>query len=46
MQTPTNLDARFLFLETPEMPMDVGSFNLCELPAGFKGSFGKAAPEQ
>ena len=46
MQTPTGLDARFLFLETPEMLMHVGSFNLCELLAGFKGSFDKAAPEQ
>lgn len=42
MQTLTGLDASFLYLETPEMPMHVGSFNLCELPAGFKGSFHKA----
>ncbi len=42
MQALTGLDASFLYLETPEMPMHVGSFNLCELPAGFKGSFHKA----
>ena len=42
MHTLTGLDASFLYLETPEMPMHVGSFNLCELPAGFKGSLHKA----
>ena len=42
MTSLTGLDATFLYLETPEMPMHVGSFNLCELPAGFKGSFHKA----
>lgn len=41
MKSLTGLDATFLYLETPEMPMHVGSFNLCELPAGFKGSFHK-----
>jgi diacylglycerol O-acyltransferase / wax synthase len=41
MKTLTGLDATFLYLETPEMPMHVGSFNLCELPAGAKGSFHK-----
>ena len=41
MTSLTGLDATFLYLETPEMPMHVGSFNLCELPAGFKGSFHK-----
>lgn len=46
MQTLTGLDASFLYLETPEMPMHVGSFNLCELPAGFKGSFHKAVQKQ
>lgn len=39
MKSLTGLDATFLYLETPEMPMHVGSFNLCALPAGFKGSF-------
>lgn len=38
----TGLDASFLYLGTAEMPMHVGSFNLCELPPGFKGSFHKA----
>jgi WS/DGAT/MGAT family acyltransferase len=42
MKSLTGLDATFLYLETPEMPMHVGSFNLCELPDGFKGSFHKA----
>ena len=42
MKSLTGLDATFLYLETPEMPMHVGSFNLCALPAGFKGSFHKA----
>ena len=45
MTSLTGLDATFLYLETPEMPMHVGSFNLCELPAGFKGSFYKAVTE-
>ena len=42
MKSLTGLDATFLYLETPEMPMHVGAFNLCELPAGFKGSFHQA----
>ena len=42
MKSLTGLDATFLYLETPEMPMHVGSFNLCCLPAGFKGSFHEA----
>ena len=45
MKSLTGLDATFLYLESPEMPMHVGSFNLCELPAGFKGSFHKAVTE-
>jgi diacylglycerol O-acyltransferase / wax synthase len=35
----SGLDATFLYLETPETPMHVGSLHLYELPAGFKGSF-------
>ncbi len=35
----SGLDATFLYLETPETPMHVGSFHLYELPAGFKSSF-------
>lgn len=42
MKSLTGLGTPFLYLETPEMPMHVGSFNLCALPAGFKGSFHKA----
>jgi WS/DGAT/MGAT family acyltransferase len=42
MKSLTGLDATFLYLETPEMPMHVGSFNLCALPDKFKGSFHKA----
>ena len=45
MKSLTGLDATFLYLETPEMPMHVGSFNLCALPEGFKGSFHKAVLE-
>jgi len=45
MKSLTGLDATFLYLETPEMPMHVGSFNLCELPTGFKGSFHKAVKD-
>lgn len=45
MKPLTGLDASFLYLETPEMPMHVGSFNLCELPPGFKGSFHKVVQE-
>lgn len=39
MKTLSGLDATFLYLETPETPMHVGSLHLYELPPGFKGSF-------
>ncbi|MBT9508273.1 wax ester/triacylglycerol synthase family O-acyltransferase [Rhodoferax sp.] len=39
MDTLSGLDATFLYLETPETPMHIGSFCLYELPPGFKGSF-------
>jgi diacylglycerol O-acyltransferase / wax synthase len=42
MKHLSGLDATFLYLETPETPMHVGSLNLYELPRGFKGSFRKA----
>ena len=45
MKSLTGLDATFLHLETVEMPMHIGSFSLCALPAGFKGSFHKAVVE-
>jgi diacylglycerol O-acyltransferase / wax synthase len=45
MKSLSGLDATFLYLETPETPMHVGSLNLYELPAGFKGSFHKAVKQ-
>lgn len=42
MKSLSGLDATFLYLETPETPMHVGSLNLYELPKGFKGSFHQA----
>lgn len=33
------IDASFLYLETPEMPMHVGGLNLFELPPGYQGDF-------
>ena len=42
MKSLSGLDATFLYLETPETPMHVGSLNLYELPQGFKGSFHSA----
>jgi WS/DGAT/MGAT family acyltransferase len=39
MKQLSGLDATFLFLETPEMPMHVGALHLFELPAGYKGRF-------
>ena len=45
MKTLSGLDATFLYLETDETPMHVGSLHLYELPADFKGSFHKAVQE-
>ena len=45
MKTLSGLDATFLYLETPETPMHVGSLNLYELPKGFKGSFHQAVTQ-
>ena len=42
MQTLSGLDATFLYLETPQMPMHVGSFCLYALPATPRYSFHKA----
>jgi diacylglycerol O-acyltransferase len=39
MQQLSGLDASFLYLETPEMPMHVGALHVFELPAGYKGHF-------
>jgi diacylglycerol O-acyltransferase / wax synthase len=35
----SGVDASFLHLETPEMPMHVGSLHLLDLPADYKGDF-------
>jgi WS/DGAT/MGAT family acyltransferase len=39
MKQLSGLDAAFLYLETPEMPMHVGALHVFELPAGHKGRF-------
>jgi WS/DGAT/MGAT family acyltransferase len=39
MKQLSGLDAAFLFIETPEMPMHVGALHVLELPPGHKGSF-------
>ena len=39
MKQLSGLDATFLYLERPEMPMHVGALNIYELPAGFRGRF-------
>jgi diacylglycerol O-acyltransferase len=35
----SSVDASFLYLETPEMPMHVGSMAIFRLPADYKGDF-------
>nr|MBP8150903.1 wax ester/triacylglycerol synthase family O-acyltransferase [Xylophilus sp.] len=32
-------DSMFLHMETPEMPMHVGSLNVLDLPPGYEGNF-------
>jgi len=39
MRHLSGIDAAFLYLETPEMPMHVGSLSLLDLPAGYEGDF-------
>ncbi len=39
MKQLSGLDATFLYLETPEMPMHVGALNVYEMPAGQRGRF-------
>ncbi|HZT55846.1 MAG TPA: wax ester/triacylglycerol synthase family O-acyltransferase [Burkholderiaceae bacterium] len=39
MQHLSTVDASFLHLETPEMPMHVATFSLFELPKGYKGDY-------
>ena len=41
MKQLAGLDASFLFLETPEMPMHVGALHVLELPPGPKGQQGR-----
>ena len=35
----SGLDAMFLHMESPEMPMHVGSLNVMDLPDGYTGEF-------
>jgi diacylglycerol O-acyltransferase len=35
----SGMDASFLHLESPEMPMHVGSMQILDLPAGYEGDF-------
>lgn len=39
MKQLAGLDASFLYLETPQMPMHVGALHLLELPAGYDGDY-------
>ncbi len=39
MKQLSGLDATFLYIETPQMPMHVGALHLLELPEGYKGRF-------
>ncbi len=39
MQHLSGLDSLFLHLESPEMPMHVGSLNVLDLPEGYSGDF-------
>ena len=39
MKQLSGLDASFLHMETPQMPMHVGALHLFELPASYKGDF-------
>ena len=39
MKHLSGLDATFLYLESPEMPMHVGGLNIFDLPEGYQGDF-------
>ncbi len=39
MKQLSGLDASFLYMETPQMPMHVGALHLFEMPASYKGDF-------
>ena len=42
----STLDAAFLYLETPEMPMHVGSLSMFQLPEGYEGDYFEAFKAQ
>ena len=42
----SSLDASFLYMETPEMPMHVGSLSLFQLPDGYTGDYFEAFKAQ
>lgn len=42
----SSLDAGFLYMETPEMPMHVGSLSMFQLPKGYKGDYFEAFKAQ
>jgi WS/DGAT/MGAT family acyltransferase len=42
MKRLSGLDATFLHLESPQMPMHVGALHVFELPKGFRGTFAAA----
>ncbi len=42
MKHLSGLDATFLHLETPEMPMHVGGLNVIKLPPGYQGDYYEA----
>ena len=35
----SGMDAMFLHIESPEMPMHIGSLNVLDLPPGYTGDF-------
>jgi diacylglycerol O-acyltransferase / wax synthase len=42
----SSMDAAFLYLETPEMPMHVGSLSMFQKPKGYKGDYFEAFKAQ
>jgi len=42
----STMDAGFLYMETPEMPMHVGSLSMFQLPDGYEGDFFEAFKAQ
>ena len=39
MKHLSGVDSAFLHLESPEMPMHIGSLNVLDLPEGYSGDF-------